>query len=205
MKEAEWDWRPGDLIFRNGVNDIDEAVKRTFGLDWASVGIIRASSGGPRVVYADQSDGVTEEMLYEHIEGLSSDEYAVYRLRDPGANDDPDDQMGSGPLVRLPLTIAYGAPFDRQFVLGNEVFYNAELAFAGALNAGVVLGSPVRLRELLEEPEDADPELRKLLEEHRYCRYATSFDECWTYDLRNQSIVTTDSLIGSGGLKQVYP
>mgnify|MGYP000949322812 CR=1 FL=1 len=59
MAEAAWDWRPSDLIFRNGVNDIDEAMKRSFGLEWASVGILRASSGGPRVVYADPSDGVT--------------------------------------------------------------------------------------------------------------------------------------------------
>lgn len=93
MAEAGWDWRPGDLIFRNGINDIDEAVKRSFGLRWASVGILRASSGGPRVIFASQSDGVTEEMLYEHVEGLSSDEYAVYRLRDLNPDYDPEELM----------------------------------------------------------------------------------------------------------------
>lgn len=106
MKEAEWDWQPGDLIFRNGVNEIDETVKRALGLRWASVGILRASSGGPRVVYAHQERGVYEDMLFDYVEGLSSDDYVVYRLSgvDPGY--DPQDQMGSGPLVRLALSPA---------------------------------------------------------------------------------------------------
>lgn len=78
MGEAAWDWRPGDLMFRDGINDIDEAMKRSFGLQWASVGILRSSSGGPRVAFVKQSDGVTEEMLYEHVEELSPDEYAVF-------------------------------------------------------------------------------------------------------------------------------
>lgn len=205
MAEAAWDWRPGDLIFRNGVNDIDEAVKRALGLQWATVGILRASSGGPRVVYVDQSDGVTEEMLYEHVEGLSPDEYAVYRVRDLDPDYDPEEQMGSGPMVRFPLTIAYGAPYDAQFILGDGAFYGAELAYESALNAGVSLGSPIRLRDLLDAPKDADPEFRKMMEEHRYCRYAASFEECWTYDLRNQAVVTTNSLIASGAVDQVYP
>ena len=31
MAEAEWDWRPGDLIFRNGLNGFDEAVRAAEG------------------------------------------------------------------------------------------------------------------------------------------------------------------------------
>lgn len=203
--EAAWDWRPGDLIFRNGVNSFDEAIKRSFGLEWASVGILRASSGGPRVVFAHQTDGVTEEMLYEHIEGLAPDEYAVYRLRDLDSDRDPDALMGSGPMVRLSLTIAYGAPFDRQFILGDGAFYNAELAYVSALNAGIAAGAPIPIRNLLDSFEDIDPELRDALESHRYCRYAQSFQECWTYDLGSQSIITTDGLIASGVLERVFP
>lgn len=205
MAEAAWDWRPGDLIFRNGVNEMDEAMKRSFGLQWASVGILRASSGGPRVVYADQADGVTEVMLYEHVEGLTPGDYAVYRLRDLDPDHDPQDQMGSGPMVRLGLTIAYGAPFDDRLVLGDGAFYNAELAYLSALNAGISLGTPVRLRDLAEGSDDLDPQFRTLLESHRYCRHALSFDECWTHDLQNQSIVTTGSLIASGALDRVFP
>ncbi len=205
MAEAAWDWRPSDLIFRNGVNDIDEAMKRSFGLEWASVGILRASSGGPRVVYADPSDGVTEEMLYEHVQGLSTGDYAVYRLRDLDPDHDPDDLMWAGPMVRFALFIAYGAPFDDQFMLGDGAFYNAELAWHGALNAGIVPGSPIRLRNLVDGPGDLDPEFRKLLETHRYCRYELSFDECWSGNLRDQAVVTTDSLIASGELDRVFP
>lgn len=28
MAEAAWDWRPGDLIFLNGVNEFDEVVRQ---------------------------------------------------------------------------------------------------------------------------------------------------------------------------------
>lgn len=27
MTEAAWDWRPGDLVFLNGVNEFDELVR----------------------------------------------------------------------------------------------------------------------------------------------------------------------------------
>lgn len=205
MVEAAWDWRPGDLIFRNGVNDIDDAIKRNFSLQWASVGILRPSSGGPRVAFVDQSDGVTEEMLYEHVGGLSPDEYAVYRAPDLDPNYDPEEQMWPGPLVRFALFITYGQSFDDQFMLGDGALYNAELAYASALNAGIVLGSPIRLRNLVTDVEDLDPKLRKVLEAHRYCRHELTFEDCWTYNLQDQSIVTTGSLISSGELDQVYP
>lgn len=205
MAEAAWDWRPGDLIFRNDVNDIDEAMKRSFGLKWASVGIVRPSSGGPRVAFAEQTDGVTEEMLYEHIDGLSANEYAVYRVRGLDPDYRPDEQMWPGPMVRFALFIAYGQPFDRQLMLGDGAFYNAELVYQSVLNAGIVLGSPVRLHSLAGDPKDLDPKFRELLEAHRYCGYELSFDECWTYNLQDQSIVTTESLISSGLLEQIFP
>lgn len=96
-KEAAWDWRPGDLIFRDGINPLDDAVKRALGLRWASVGILRASSGGPRVIFADQETGVTEKMLYEHVEGLSPGDHAVYRLRDLEPDYDAEALMWAGP------------------------------------------------------------------------------------------------------------
>lgn len=205
MAEAAWDWRPGDLIFRNGVNDIDESIRKSLGLEWASVGILRPSSGGPRVAFVDQASGVTEEMLYEHVEGLAPGEYAVYRLRDLDPDYDPDAQMWPGPMVRFALFIAYGQPFDQQFTLGEGAFYNAELAYLSALNAGIVPGAPVPLSELAKDPGDLDDGFRKLLEGHRYCRYEPVFDECWRHNLQGQAIVTTASLIASGALERVFP
>ncbi len=205
MAEAVWDWRPGDLIFRNGINEIDGVMKRAFGLQWESVGILRASSGGPRVAYVDQSDGVTEEMLYAYVDGLSVNDYAVYRVRDLGTDQDAEAQMRAGPLVRMALTISYGAPFDNWFLLGDGTFYNAELAYESALNAGVVLGAPIQLRDLAARPEALNSEFRAILEEHRYCRYELSFHDCWANNLGNQSIVTTDSLISSGALDRIFP
>ncbi len=205
MAEAAWDWRPGDLIFRDGINPVDDAMKRALGLQWASVGILRASSGGPRVVFAGQTAGVTEEMLYEHVEGLSPDGYAVYRLRDLAPDYDPEELMWAGPMVRLGLTFAYGAPFDDQLALGDGAFYNAELAYVSALNAGIVAGAPVRLRDLLASPEAVEGDVRALLEGHRYCQYEPTFADCWAWNLRDQAIVTTDSLIESGALERVFP
>ncbi|MFT3687509.1 hypothetical protein [Paenirhodobacter sp.] len=47
--------------------------------------------------------------------------------------------------------------------------------------------------------------MRRRLEAHRYCQYDVSFGTCWETQLRNLSIVTPDSLIASGALRQVYP
>ncbi|MFV0292680.1 MAG: hypothetical protein ACK5II_05485 [Paracoccus sp. (in: a-proteobacteria)] len=55
-------------------------IRDAEGGEWASVGIMRSSSGSPRVVYVDQEEGVTEVMIEEFIDGLSDDEYAVYRI-----------------------------------------------------------------------------------------------------------------------------
>ncbi|MFT3687510.1 hypothetical protein [Paenirhodobacter sp.] len=153
MAEAAWDWQPGDLIFRNGVNDLDEAMRRSFGLRWATVGILRPSSGGPRVIHVDQAAGVTEDMLYDWVAGLSPGDYAVYRPKDLNPDYDPEaDLMTVGPLGRFALFIAYGAAQDDQFLFGNGAFYGAELAYEkraecrdrprGAATAGPVGGWP---------------------------------------------------------------
>lgn len=125
MAEAEWDWHPGDLIFRNGINDQDELLRDAEGGAWASVGILRASSGGPRVVYADQDQGVTEVMLYEFVDGLGPDDYAVYRIDalDPNR---PGQQMQMGPIATYALTVAYGAGFDSHMLPDDDMFYNAD-------------------------------------------------------------------------------
>ena len=58
MAEAAWDWQPGDLIFLNGINALDELIRQAEGGDWGSVGILRPSSGDPRVVFADEETGL---------------------------------------------------------------------------------------------------------------------------------------------------
>lgn len=206
MTEASWDWQPGDLIFQNDVNETDDIFKRAFGLQWASVGILRPSSGGPRVVFVDEKTGVTEEMLDTYIEGRSSDEYAVYRPIHLNPDYNPStDVMTAGPLAKFAVSIAYGAPQDTQLLFANGSFYGAELAYESALNAGIVLGSPIRLINLIGSMPDIDPQFRQLLEAHRYCEYEVSFESCWEGQVQNLSIVTTDSLISSGELTQVYP
>lgn len=95
MAEARWDWRPGDLIFLNGVNELDELFRQVEGGEWASVGVLRPSSGGPRVVYADAAAGVTEVMLYEIEDARGPADYAVYRLK-AEATDRPAGDIGLG-------------------------------------------------------------------------------------------------------------
>ena len=204
MAEAAWDWDPGDLIFRDGISPADAVVARALGLDWETVGILRASSGGPRVVFVDPAEGVTEVMLYEFTEGLGAADYAVYRLRGTGAAD-ADTPIPAGPMVRLALSRAYGAPADPWLILGDGTFYGAELAYLAALNAGVALGAPVPLRDLAGPPDRMDAALRAMLQGHRYCQHELSFDACWADSLGAQGIVTTGSLIASGRLRRVYP
>lgn len=121
MREAEWDWRPGDLIFRNGLNDLDEMIRQAEGAAWSSVGIVRAASGDPRVVIVDETEGVTERMLYDHIAGLAPDEYAVYRIDALDVNA-PGDQMEMGPVASYALFVAYGAPYDAARMFGNGTY-----------------------------------------------------------------------------------
>ncbi|ARC89153.1 hypothetical protein [Rhodovulum sp. MB263] len=220
MAEAAWDWRPGDLIFRDGLNESDGVIKRAFGLRWESVGILRPSSGGPRVVYVDPSEGVTEEMLYVYVDGLSARDYAVYRVREAGREQArpgqmnaaqmntaqmETGQMNTGALAQPALTVFYGAPSDDGLMLGDGAFYSAELVYEAALNAGIVLGAPIRLSDLAANPDDLDRGLRARLEDHRYCRYELSFEACWANSLGQHAIVTTGSLIGSGMLERVFP
>lgn len=80
MAEAPWDWHPGDLIFRNGFNELDDLIRDAEGGQWASVAMLRAASGDPRVVYVDPDQGVTEMMLDDYIAGLGTDDYAAYRV-----------------------------------------------------------------------------------------------------------------------------
>lgn len=203
--EAAWDWRPGDLVFRNGINAADDAIRQGLGLQWASVGVLRPSSGGPRGVFVEQTGGVTESMLYEYVEGLSPAEYAVYRPRALDADYDADAQMWVDPISHFALFIAYGAAFDEQLILGNGSFYNAELPYQGALNGGIVLGAPVALHRLTEGPDSMDASLRALLENHQYCRYELSFEDCWQHNLKDHAIVTTGIIIASGAVDQVFP
>ncbi|MCK5502034.1 MAG: peptidoglycan peptidase, partial [Tritonibacter mobilis] len=147
MAEAEWDWRPGDLIFRNGLNDADDVLKHALDSPWATVGILRASSGGPRVVYVDETEGVTEVMLYRFVEELTPEDYAVYRIESLSSTLE-DGQQLQGPLARYALNVAFGAPFDVQFQLGNDAYYSAELIYEAAMSAGVKLAEPVTLASL---------------------------------------------------------
>ncbi|MDO5641802.1 MAG: hypothetical protein Q4G26_05355 [Paracoccus sp. (in: a-proteobacteria)] len=51
MAEAAWDWRPGDLIFRNGLDDIDEMIRQAEG----GRGPRSGSSVPPAVIPASSS------------------------------------------------------------------------------------------------------------------------------------------------------
>lgn len=203
MREAEWDWRPGDLIFRNGLSELDEMIRQAEGADWSSVGILRAASGDPRVVIVDEGEGVTERMLSEYVDSLAPDEYAVYRIDALDVNA-PGQQIQMGPVASYALIFAYGAPFDSLRMFGNGAYYNAELPFEAVQSFGVVLGQPTRLSVL----GAANPALRdKLLEswqDDRLCRYATSAEDCWSI-MGEVAISTPGALIASGAMRQVWP
>jgi len=202
MAEAEWEWRPGDLIFRNGLNGFDDAVSTVEVSAWASVGILRASSGGPRVVFVDENLGVTEVMLGVFIEDISSDEYVVYRVRGVKTTL-PDGQQIQGPMATYSLFVAYGAPYDRLARFGNGSYYNAELPFEAALNAGVVLGDPKPITNLAF----ADNKVQELLlsdwQNNPYCVASTSQDDCWEF-INDAAIITAGALLASPRLEQVY-
>ncbi|WP_313353144.1 peptidoglycan peptidase [Paracoccus sp. (in: a-proteobacteria)] len=203
MKEAEWDWHPGDLIFRNGVNDLDELIRHAEAGRWATVGMLRSSSGGPRVVYVDQSDGVTEVMLYEFVDGLSDRDYEVYRIEslDPNV---PGEQMEQGPTPRFALFIAYGAAYDSLMLLGNDGYYNAELPYVAALNFGVILGVPTPLEKLVTQSQMLRDALLLNWEAHPFCVVAASQEECWN-EIKEISVVTTGQIISSDAVTRVFP
>ncbi|MGZ9811958.1 YiiX/YebB-like N1pC/P60 family cysteine hydrolase [Pseudoroseicyclus sp. H15] len=198
MSEAEWDWHPGDLVFRNGWLPADDWLREATGGQWASVGILRSSSGGPRVVYVSPERGVTEDMLDDFIAGLGPDEYEAYRLvaLDPNA---PGKQVEQGPLPNFALREAYGAPFDAALALGNGGYYGAELVHDAAGSAGVTLGAPVRLGDLAV----MDGSLLERLADLPYCPSGPA-EACWQA-LQNQLVITADSLIASGALTRMLP
>lgn len=197
MAEAAWDWQAGDLIFLNGLNEFDELVRQAESGQWASVGILRPSSGDPRVVFVDGRDGVTEMMLVELTEVRSSDEYAVYRVKDAEAE-------GLGFLANYSLLSAYGSPFDTRMLFGNGRFYNAELPFEAAMSEGHVIASPRRLGDFVGLDS---PMVRAILvdwKEHPYCVAALSLEDCWQ-EVRNIAVITPGALLSSGRLERVYP
>jgi hypothetical protein len=203
MAEAQWDWHPGDLIFRNDVNDLDELVRDAEGSRWATVGILRSSSGGPRVVYADQNQGVTEVMLDEFVDGLTEDEYEVHRVEalDPNV---PGEQMEQGPTPTFALIIAYGAPYDSFMLLGNDGYYNAELPYIAALNFGVVMGVPTPVEKLVAESQALRDALLMNWEAHPFCFVAASREDCWN-EIRDMSVVTPGQIVSSDVVTQVHP
>lgn len=201
--DPAWDWRPGDLIFRNGVNPFDDALARAMDWPFASVGILRASSAGPRVVFADERQGVTEVTLDGFVSELPIDGYAVYRAASFGGSGS-DEQMVQGPIAKYALFVAYAAPFDTQFAFGNGSFYNAELPFKAALGAGTVLGEMERIGTLAE----GKPQLRDLflsaMSEHPYCAIVMGEAECWA-EIADISIVSTATILRSDLLTRVHP
>ena len=136
----------GRSDFRNGLNDAGDAETYA-NAPWATVRILRASNGGPRVVYVDETEGVTEVMLYRFVEELTPEDYAVYRIESLSSTL-ADGQQLQGPLARYALNVAFGAPFDDQFQLGNDAYYSAELIYEAAMSAGVKLAEPVTLASL---------------------------------------------------------
>lgn len=197
MAEAAWDWRPGDLVFLNGVNEFDELVRQAEGGTWGSVGIMRPSSGDPRVVFVDETSGVTELILYEITDVRAEDDYAVYRI---------SDAVPQGPalLMNYSLFSAYGKPFDRLMLFGNGSFYNAELPFEAAMSEGYQIAEPRKLAELT----DMDSPLAKAVladwQDHPYCVAALSDTDCWE-EVKNIAVVTPGALLASGALELVYP
>lgn len=196
MAEAAWDWRPGDLIFINGISTFDDMIRQAEGGDWASVGVMRPASGDPRVVFVDQAEGVTERILYEITDTRAPTEYQVYRIK-------AAEEQGLGALTNYLLLSAYGSPFDPLMLFGNGKFYGAELAYEAALSEGHVLGQPRRLAELTKMD---GPLAQALLSGggHPYCVAALSDADCWA-ELQNIAVVTPGVLLASGALEQVYP
>ena len=197
MAEAAWDWRPGDLVFLNGMNAFDDLIREAEGGTWASVGVMRPSSGDPRVVFVDEDAGVTELILYEITEARAPSEYAVYRIK--GAQTD-----GLGRLTNYLLLSAYGSPFDPQVLFGNGRFYGAELAYEAALSEGFVLGQPRKLASLTDRKGPLAQALLSAKDPHPYCVAALDQADCWA-ELQNIAIVTPGVLLASGLLEQVYP
>lgn len=133
-------------MFRNGLNRFDETVRDAESGVWASVTVLRPTSGGPVAIYVDEQIGVTETPLEHFIEGAP---YAVFRIR--GLEEHRSEELHAGPMALFAGITALETPYDYEIIFENKKFYNAELVFATALNAGFILGklnSPEFLRRL---------------------------------------------------------
>ena len=197
MAEAAWDWRPGDLIFVNGLNEFDELIRQAEGGEWASVGILRPSSGDPRVVFVDDKEGVTEVILYELTDMRSDDEYAVYRVKEAEGS-------GLGMLTNYSLFSAYGSPFDTLMLFGNGRFYNAELPFEAAMSEGYIIAAPRKLGDLTDLDSPLAEAILSDWKDHPYCVAALSVEDCWQ-DVQSIAVITPGALLSSESRERVYP
>lgn len=199
IAEAAWDWLPGDLVFRNGLNDFDEIVRQTKSGQWASVGVIRPSGGGPMVIYVDEKQGVTETPLDLFI---AHQAYAVFRVA--SLENVRAESYDLGPMALFAGISAMQMPYDSEMMFENGKFYNAELPFAAALNAGVLLVTPKPLRDITS----MDAPLGRFLLEgrpgHFPCIEATDKEMCWGW-MRNLAIVTPGMIVASDAVVQIYP
>lgn len=198
-REAEWDWRAGDLIFRSGLDPLDDLIAQATRTAFGSVAIVRAGSGAPHVVYVDPENGVTETLLDDFISGLGADDYAAYRVRNMA-----DWGQGDSPVSYNALLVAYGHAADRFRLVGGDAYYGAEMVYLAALGAGVALASPVMLSDLAE----GHPEIREAFltdwQDHPYCTYVASREGCWDV-IKGTAIVTTGGILESPGLEKLYP
>lgn len=197
--EAAWDWRAGDLIFRSGIDPLDDLIAASTGAEFGSVAILRASSGGPRVVYVDPEIGVTEIMLDEFISGLDENDYAVYRVTGVG-----DWGQNDSPISYNALLVAYGKPADVYRFPGGDAYYSAELVFLAALGAGVQLGEPSRLSELTRDRAELEDTFLNDWQENPYCQYIITERECWEI-IKHTAVVTTDAIMTDPNLERLHP
>lgn len=118
IEEAAWDWLPGDLVFRNGLNRFDEVVRDAESGEWASVAVLRPSSGGPVAIYVDEQLGVTETPLDYFIAG---EPYAVFRIR--GLEEHRSEEFHAGPMALFAGITALETPYDHEMLFENKKFY----------------------------------------------------------------------------------
>lgn len=199
IEEAAWDWLPGDMVFRNGLNPFDEVVREAEAGSWASVAVLRPSSGGPVAIYVDEQSGVTETPLEYFIDAAP---YAVYRIL--GLEEHRSEAYHAGPMALFAGITALETPYDHEMLFDNKKFYNAELIFAAALNAGVILGTPKPLRDLTTLDAPLGRALLKHWREHSFCLEATDEQMCWEW-MRNLAIVTPGMIVASNAVEKVYP
>ncbi|GHG78889.1 C40 family peptidase [Pseudodonghicola xiamenensis] len=199
MSEAAWNWHAGDIIFRSGLDPFDDRIAAATGARFGSAAILRASSGGPRVVYVDPSDGVIEAALDKFVSGLGAQDYVVYRLAHAA-----DWGQADSPLSYNALLVAYGHPADPFRLPGGTEYYSAELVFLAALGAGATLGKPTRLAALAADAPALKAVFLDHWQDHPYCRYIVTRDECWTI-IDDIAILTTASIMAAPELRRVYP